>query len=174
MKKIDYLAKTNKLTSIIFLCLISVSALADKAYSQASISSSAMFMNAGTTTTINNIVTDTNTGVTINLSQTITNTGVITTVSAESVLPSGLFYDGIAVVTPTYQARTDLGPGVINVVSSLSIGSTGGVQAVAPNVSFNRAAAQTLRDAAANNIMDPNLELIIGIIRAGAGINGLD
>ncbi|PZU98759.1 MAG: hypothetical protein DCE90_02815 [Pseudanabaena sp.] len=135
-----------------------------------------MFMNAGSTTTTNNIVTQTNLGVitTTDLSQTITNTGVITSVSAESILPSGLFYSGNVVVTPTYQARTDLGNGTINVVSSLSIGSSNGVQKVDPDASFNRAASQTLIDAASGAIANPNLELIIGIIRAGAGVNGLD
>lgn len=166
-----YLAKTNKLTLSLLLCLTSLNTIVEKAYSQASISSSAMYMNGGTTTTTNNIVTDTNLGTTTNLSQTIATTGVITTVSAESVLPSGLFFSGDLIVTPTYGTFNGS-----NVVSSLSIGttSTPAIQTIPENASFNRAAAQTLINAAAGAIANPNLELIIGIIRAGAGVNGLD
>jgi len=161
----------RKVILALSICLISSNLTANKAYSQATISGAAMYMNGGTTTTNNNIVTDTNAGTTTNLSQTIATTGVITTVSAESVVPSGLFFSGNLVVAPTY--------GTFNgsdVVSSLSIGATGtpSIQTVPENASFNRAAAQTLTNAAAGGIIDPNLELIIGIIRAGAGINGLD
>ena len=171
MKSINCFAKLNKAILALSICLISSNLMSDKAYSQASISSSAMFMNAGTTTTTNNIVTNITTGVTTNLSQTIANTGVITTVSAESVLPSGLFFSGNLLVTPAYSTFNGA-----SVVSSLSIGTTGSpsIQTVPENASFNRAAAQTLTNAAAGSITNPNLELIIGIIRAGAGVNGLD
>ena len=64
--------------------------------------------------------------------------------------------------------------GDVRVVSSLSLGTAGGIKKVDADVSFNRASAETLIDAAAGNIIKPNLELIIGIIRAGAGVNGLD
>ena len=173
---INCLARANKLTLTLFLCLISSNLMANKAHSQASISSSAMFMNGGTTITVNDINTTINIAgtTTLNRSITTTTTGVITTISAESILPNGLFFDGNLVVSPTFVPRPDLGAGV-SVVSALSIGTTAGIKPLAENVSFNRAASQTLINAAAAGaIANPNLELIIGIIRAGAGINGLD
>lgn len=173
MINIECLAKANKLILGLLFCLISSNTTSEKAYSQASISSSAMFMNSGSTTTQNIIVTDANTNITTNTTTTVANTGVITTVSAESILPKGLFFDGNLIVTPTYTTRPDLGTDV-SVVSSLSIGTSAGIKNLDENVSFSRAAAQTLIDAAAGAIANPNLELIIGIIRAGAGVNGLD
>ena len=173
MKSINYFAKLNKVILALSICLISSSVMADKAYSQASISGSAMFMNAGTTITTNTITT-TGQGpnaTTTNTTTTNATTGVITTVSAESVLPRGLFFSGNLLVTPAFSTFNGAG-----VVSSLSIGTGGSpsIQTVAENASFNRAAAQTLVNAAAGGITNPNLELIIGIIQAGAGVNGLD
>ena len=172
---INCLARANKLTLTLFLCLISSNLMANKAHSQASISSSAMFMNGGTSSTINNITNNITVAgnTSIDLSITTTTTGVITTISAESILPNGLFFDGNLVVSPTFVPRPDLGAGV-SVVSALSIGTLAGIKPLAENVSFNRAASQTLINAANGAIANPNLELIIGIIRAGAGINGLD
>ena len=168
MKGINCFAKFNKAILALSICLISSNVIVQKAYSQASISSSAMYKNSDITTTTNNIVT--NAGTITDTSTIVTTTGVITTVSAESVLPKGLFFDGNLLVTPAY---TLIG-GDVRVVSSLSLGTAGGIKKVDADVSFNRASAETLIDAAAGNITNPNLELIIGIIRAGAGVNGLD
>lgn len=170
MKGINCFAKFNKAILALSICLISSNVIVQKAYSQASISSSAMYKNSDITTTTNNIVTNAGAGTTTDTSTTTTTTGVITTVSAESVLPKGLFFDGNLLVTPAY---TLIG-GDVRVVSSLSLGTAGGIKKVDADVSFNRASAETLIDAAAGNITNPNLELIIGIIRAGAGVNGLD
>ena len=100
--------------------------------------------------------------------RTITN-GVITSVSGETVLPSGYFFISPVVVTPTYGA---ISPGAIPVVNSLSIAATPTV--TASNTSFSRAAAEILTNAASTpgNITD--IDKVTAIIHAGAGVNGLD
>lgn len=105
-------------------------------------------------------------------SRNITGPTAITTVSGESILPAGLFFQGNLIVTPAY-GEVVAGTG-INGVTSLSLGTDGGVQVTPENTTFSRAAAQTLTNAAAGGLVNPNLDLIIGIIRAGAGVNGLD
>lgn len=99
--------------------------------------------------------------------QTIQTVGGFTSsVSAEAVLPNGLFFGGPVVVTPSYSPA--------NLVNSLSV-SGGSIGVVPENSTFNRAAAQILINGAAgsSNIIN-NIEPISAIIRAGAGVGGLD
>lgn len=97
--------------------------------------------------------------------QTITQVGGYTSsVSGEVVLPTGLYFNGTANITPTY---TD------SLVSNLSIAASS--TAVVPKeTTFTRASAEILINAAAGTIEAQNIDLITAIIRAGAGVNGLD
>jgi hypothetical protein len=113
------------------------------------------------TLTVNPTITVT---VTNGVTQSITQGGFTTSVAAETVLPVGLFYGGPLVVTPTFANQ---------VVSSLSINP--GIIAVVPeSATFNRSVAQILVNVAASNSPVQNLDAISAIIKAGAGINGLD
>jgi hypothetical protein len=107
--------------------------------------------------------------------QTITSGGYTSSVSGESVLPSGLFYGGPLVVTPIFSSAG--GASLGSVVSSLSI-NPGTVGVVPANSTFNRAAAQILTNSAAagaaSGRIEQNIESISALIKAGAGINGLD
>ncbi len=104
------------------------------------------------------------------LTRTITN-GVITSVSGETVLPSGYFFSSAVIVTPTYSNLTS-GASTVSVVNSLSIAATPAV--TANNSSFSRAAAEIVTNAAINPGTAINLDNVTAIIRAGAGVNGLD
>jgi hypothetical protein len=152
----------------------------------ARISASASFINAGTTTITTNTAGSniTTTGVdgagnpfTTNTSigpitTTTVSNGVITTVSVESSLPRGLFYAGPVVALPAYTttAAGDM------VVGSLELGS-GGVTPVIPSASFTNAAASILLQAASGNpssLTPSQLEAAAALIKAGAGISGLE
>jgi hypothetical protein len=102
--------------------------------------------------------------------RTITN-GVITSVSGETVLPSGYFFSDPVVVVPTYSNLTS-GASTVPVVNSLSIAATPTVTAT--NASFSRAAAEILTNAASNPGSIVDIDNVTAIIRAGAGVNGLD
>jgi len=67
-----------------------------------------------------------------------------------------------------------IGGNNVGVVSALEIdpGTTG---VVAANSSFNRTAAQILINSAAGNTsINNNIDSVTAIIKAGAGVNGLD
>jgi len=144
----------------------------------------------------------------------VTPAGFTSTVSAESVLPSGLFFQ---TVTPSaiIPAPVSPGPGLpvsvapnttltlsnaavlvvptFNVLgfsiatTSLSVGSAGIPLSTPSPTSFSVAAARILADSAAAQF-DPvvgerttgttyfsgNIDFIAAIVRAGAGVNGLD
>lgn len=130
----------------------------------ASISGSATLSSGGT---VNNIF-DPVSGV---LTQSTVTNGIISTVSAQVVLPAGLYFEATVgspvVIVPAYTTFNGS-----NVVSTLSIGATGSVQ-ISPNAStFTTAAAQILINAANGNVQ--NIDAAAAIVRAGAGINGLD
>ncbi|MBD2177692.1 hypothetical protein H6F42_12280 [Pseudanabaena sp. FACHB-1998] len=134
----------------------------------------------------------------------ITPAGFTSTVSGEIILPAGAFYKTTnpSVLTPgtpvTKASITDADlivvpqfslQGFSVAVESLSVGSNG-VVTVLPGASFTAAAATVLTSAAA--AADPtatgaefqqggvrvynssNIEFISAIIKAGAGVNGLD
>lgn len=123
--------------------------------------SATLTINPTITTTIQNGVT-----------QTITSGGYTSSVSGESVLPPGLFYGGPLVVTPTFSSAG--GASLGSVVSSLSI-SPGVIGVVPANSTFTSAAAQILLSGAAgSSAIVSNVETISALIKAGAGINGLD
>ena len=113
------------------------------------------------TLTVNPTITVT---VTNGVTQTITQGGFTTSVSAETVLPTGLYYGGTLVVTPTFTNQ---------LVSSLSI-NPGAIEIVAESATFNRSVAQILVNVAASNVPMQNLDAVSAIIKAGAGVNGLD
>ncbi len=170
IKKLNtkYLLTTNicnKLSVVTLLSLaLTISLDANRADAQvARISGSATFVNAGSVTV------DTATGI------TTTRTGGISTVSAESVLPTGLFYNGNVAVNPAFSTVSD-GLTTSVIVNSLSVGAPGGVSSVSSvtaNSTFTSAAAKILIDAAAATA-SPNIDAIAAIIKAGAGVNGLD
>lgn len=91
--------------------------------------------------------------------------GFTSSVSGEMVLPQGYLFNGAVNITPTYTN---------NFVSSLAISPTS-IGVVAENSTFNRAAAQILINAAlGSTTINTNIESVTAIIKAGAGINGLD
>jgi phospholipase/lecithinase/hemolysin len=91
--------------------------------------------------------------------------GFTSSVSGEIVLPQGYLFNGAVNITPTYTN---------NFVSSLAISPTS-IGVVAENSTFNRAAAQILINAAAGSeTINTNIESVAAIIKAGAGVNGLD
>jgi hypothetical protein len=123
--------------------------------------------------------------------------GFTSTVSAESVLPQGFFFNTApAVLTPadfltgTSATLSDsqvlVAPaynvlGTSPVVTSLSVGSAAAPTPVTGGASFTAAAAAVLSTLAdpATSVADANtillrIEGISGIIRAGAGVDGLD
>jgi hypothetical protein len=136
----------------------------------------------------------------------ITPAGFTSTVSAESVLPSGFFYNtGVGTITIPAAPNTNVtvtNPAVIVAPSYNVLGfsvATTSVQvatSVAPTAipvttatSFNAAAARVLTDAAAatagaliatdgrntgTTYFSANIDFIAAIIKAGAGVNGLD
>lgn len=172
-----FFKELSKLSPIVGLSLAVISSVPNQSQAQtASISASATYSNPSITTTtitapgstfINGVNGDRL--VTNDTTQTVATIGAVTSVAVESVLPKGLFINTPVLVSPAYGT---VAPG-INGVTSLSLGG-GAIGVVPENATFNRAAAQTLINAVAGTPANPNLELIIGIIRAGAGINGLD
>lgn len=135
----------------------------------------------------------------------VTPAGFTSTVSAESVLPSGFFYNQtsgstlVPAVPVTASAVLDNAAVIVVpaygllgfsiATTSLSVGSSAAVIA-APNGggSFSAAAAQILTNSAGANVstltdgrgnaagtyFSGNIEFIAAIIKAGAGVNGLD
>jgi len=140
----------------------------------------------------------------------VTPAGFTSTVSAESVLPSGLFFQTVtpsaiipapAGIPPTIAPNTTLTLSnaavlvvpTFNVLgfsiatTSLSVGSAGIPLSTPSPTSFSVAAARILADSAAAQF-DPvvgerttgttyfsgNIDFIAAIVRAGAGVNGLD
>jgi hypothetical protein len=126
--------------------------------------------------------------------------GFTTTVSGESVLPSGFIFQtaGASVITPAAVAPAG---GVFNpnatlsnasvivvptysaagggtfVANSVAVGAAGTITVPASNPSFSVAAAQALNNtttAAAGSTILANTEFINAIIKSGAGVNGLD
>lgn len=153
----------------------------------ARISASASFVNGGTTTiTVNTPGSNTTTTgldasgnpFTTNASigpitTTSTVTGVITTVSAEATLPAGFYYAGSVVVLPQYGTLT---PSTDRVVESLSL-SGGTITPVGPANSFTQAAASILLQSASGlpaSLTPSQLDAAAALIKAGAGINGLE
>jgi phospholipase/lecithinase/hemolysin len=91
--------------------------------------------------------------------------GFTSTTSGEIVLPKGYVFNGTVNITPTFTN---------SLVSSLAISPTS-IGVVAENSTFNRAAAQVLINAAAGSTaINTNIDSVTAIIKAGAGINGLD
>ncbi|MBD2177691.1 hypothetical protein H6F42_12275 [Pseudanabaena sp. FACHB-1998] len=147
----------------------------------ARISASAVFANGETKTfaTFNTVTNNFDTAGNL-ISNTITPTSVltssvsgpITTISAESSLPSGFYYSGTTVVLPTYTTLTS----GEKVLESLSLGG-GAITAAGPANSFTQAAASILLQAASGNpsaLTSRQLEAAAALIKAGAGINGLE
>jgi len=91
--------------------------------------------------------------------------GFTSSVSGEVVLPQGYLFNGVVNITPTFAN---------SLVSNLAITPTS-IGVVAENSTFNRAAAQTLINAAAGiTTINTNIESVSAIIKAGAGVNDLD
>jgi len=108
-----------------------------------------------------------------NLTSSVIVNGATSSVSGEVVLPQGYFFNGIATITPSY---TDMiiGGNNVGVVSALAI-NPGTTRVVAPNSSFNRATAQVLINSSTGNTsINNNIDSVTAIIKAGAGVNGLD
>jgi hypothetical protein len=155
--------KRRQLTIVALLALTSATACLESSKAQAqtaSISGSSTLTTGGTIqeTFVGGVLTD----------RTITN-GVITTVSGETVLPSGYFFSGPVTVKPDYSTISN---GTIAVVGSLSIDATAAV--TDSTTSFSRAAAEILTKAAFSPDSITDLESVVSIIKAGAGVNGLD
>ncbi|MEI6332562.1 MAG: hypothetical protein WCP16_25250 [Pseudanabaena sp. ELA645] len=184
----------NKLLTLISIIVLSCNAQSASAQS-ARISGSAVFINGLTTTiTVNTPGSNTTTSgidasnnpFTTNTSiapitTTNTTSGAITTVSAESSLPSGFYYasttalgaPAFVIVKPSY---TTITTGVIG-VDSLSIGA-GAITPVGAANSFTQAAADVLLKAAAGNttlLTTANaVDAAAAFIKAGAGVAGLE
>lgn len=137
----------------------------------------------------------------------ITPAGFTSTVSGESVLPSGFFFNTVgatlnpATVTPTNASAT-ITNGAVYVVpaynllgfsvatTSLSVGSSVASSASTTVIPFSSAAAAVLTNSAgalatlgsptngranaAGTYFSANIDFISAIIKAGAGVNGLD
>ncbi len=130
----------------------------------ASASGSATFSSGGTIT---------NTFVNGNLTSSVIVNGATSSVSGEVVLPQGYFFNGIATITPSYTGVM-IGGNNVGVVSALEI-DPGTTRVVAANSSFNRAAAQVLINSSTGNTsINTNIDSVTAIIKAGAGVNGLD
>jgi hypothetical protein len=160
-----FMLRTNLRVS--FFAVLSVGALlwtAEAAIAQTARAAGVATLTSGGTITEN---FDPMTGNLIN--RTITN-GVITSVSGESNLPTGLFFQGNLNVTPIFGTAPD---GTTPVVSGLVI-DPGRVRAIPENATFSRAAAQILINAAADPAARPDLEELAALLRAGAGVDGLD
>ncbi len=153
----------SKLKPSILLSLASIVSI----FNYSSASAQTASISGSATLTINPTITTVETRNNLGLitGRTTTEVGGFTSsVAGESVLPTGMFYGGPVVVTPTYAN---------SLVSTLSV--AGGTIGVVPaNTTFNRATAEILTNAATGNISLENIELVSTIIRAGAGINGLD
>lgn len=162
-----------------FSCFTLISAESLSAQT-ARISASAIFTNGETKTfTTQNTVQQNFDAAGNVISQTITPTSVltssvsgpITTVSAESSLPTGFFYSSATPVVVTPQYTTFNGN---DVIESLSLGA-GAVTPVGTTASFTQAAARILLDAASGNATTlANIDAAAALIKAGAGINGLE
>jgi hypothetical protein len=124
--------------------------------------------------------------------------GFVSTVSGESVLPSGYAFESVAavltpapapvlpgadpnatlsdaavIVVPSYS----LAGGGTFVTNSLSVGSSAAATVSTAPTSFSATAAQVLvgtTTAAAGDSILANTEFINAIIKSGAGVNGLD
>ncbi len=95
--------------------------------------------------------------------------GATSSIAAEMSLPQGMYFAGSATSTPTYGTLAN----GTTVLTSLSMNP--GIPTVVPvNASFNRTAAQILQDAATNPNSRTDIEELVSLIRAGAGVNGLD
>jgi len=132
----------------------------------------------------------------------VTPAGFTSTVSGESILPSGLFFNtGIAALTPATVTGPFPNPnatlsnssvivvptyvigGATFLTNSLSVGASIAPTAQPAGSSFTATAANLLNLAgttvatatptAATAVLN-NIEFVTAIIRAGAGINGLD
>jgi hypothetical protein len=136
-------------------------------FNQGTASAQVASASGSATLTINPSITTTVNGGTTTI---LSNGGYTSTVSGETVLPQGYFFNGSVTVTPDYTNVANLG----FAVTSLTI-NPGTPSVVAQSSTFNRAAAQILIDAAAgSNTINTNIESVTAIIKAGAGINGLD
>ncbi len=109
-------------------------------------------------------------------SAVVSNPSTLTTaVSGESVLGGAYaFPNGNVIVDPTYTAAgAGFSPTAL-VVDTLNVSSTGALIISPSSSSFTAAAAAALV-AATNGTLNPaNLEAVSAIIRAGAGVDGLD
>jgi hypothetical protein len=103
------------------------------------------------------------------LADRTTTNGIISSVSGEVVLPSGYFFNGPVIVTPTYSSLN----ATTSVVNSISIGA-GSPTLVDKSASFSRAVAEILTNVAADPTTVTDIEQVTAIIKAGAGVNGLD
>jgi hypothetical protein len=137
---------------------------ANKAQAQTAIASGSATLTSGGT------IVETFSSAGILAGRTITN-GIITSVSGETVLPSGYFFNSPVVVTPTF-GTISTSSGTVPVVNSLTIAATPAV--TASNSSFSRAAAEILTNAASTPSSVGDIDQVTAIIRAGAGVNGLD
>jgi len=125
----------------------------------------------------------------------VTPAGFTSTNSAESILPSGFQFGATGSPTNTFIVPQYNLIGFSIATTSLSIGSSGAVTANTSLNSFSGAAAQVLANAAAATSTNPNaslnegratgllnaatyfsgnIDFIAAIIKAGAGVNGLD
>ena len=121
---------------------------------------------SATLTILPNITTtDTITGGIVT-GRTITQIGGFTSsVSGEVVLPPGYLFNGTVNIVPTFAN---------SVVSNLAISPTS-LAVVDQSSTFNRAAAQILINSSTGNTsINNNIDSVTAIIKAGAGVNGLD
>ncbi|AFY72954.1 hypothetical protein Syn7502_00822 [Synechococcus sp. PCC 7502] len=159
----QFIYTKRKLKIMILLGLAAGSTL----FSYDSVSAQVASASGSSTLTINPTITTT---ITNGVIQTISSGGYTSSVSGETVLPQGYFFSGSVTVSPTYGTTAGVG----NVVQTLTI-NPGTLTVVSPNSTFNRAAAETLLNAANGSAsIKNNIDSVAAVIKAGAGINGLD